>query len=110
MKQRVTKIDKDTAARIVLFPYALAAIFLAGYFCFLFFVFSGVVELKDPTVSGLVGAILQGLTSICLLIVGYYFGKNEKDNATYDVREDPEDATPTPPAPPVQLDLQLPKQ
>lgn len=109
MKQRVTKIDKDTAARIVLFPYALAAIFLAGYFCFLFFVFSGVVELKDPTVSGLVGAILQGLTSICLLIVGYYFGKQDKEPATYDVN-DPEDATPTPPAPPVQLDLPLPKQ
>lgn len=78
MKPSINKIDSETASRLVLFPYALAAIFISGFFCFLFYIFSGVVDLKDPTVSGLAGATLQALSGICMLIIGFYYGKNEQ--------------------------------
>lgn len=54
-------------------PLAISTLFVAGYWAFLFFVFSGRVDLRDAVVAGLVGAALTQATNVLVIIASHYY-------------------------------------
>lgn len=77
----VSETSKNTiVARDInlLWPLLLATVFIMCFFAFLFYVFSGRVDLKDATVSALVGAAITQIVNAMSIVITHYF-KDGKD-------------------------------
>lgn len=81
-------MDTDQRARstlandiAVLWPYFLGTALLAGFLAFLFYVFSGRVDLKDATVSALVGATITQVINILAVVFAHYFREGREARA-----------------------------
>lgn len=65
-----SRIAKDLA---LLWPMALGTLFIVGFWGFVFFAFSGRVDLKDAVVAGLVGSTMTQAVNVMMVIVLHYF-------------------------------------
>ena len=69
-------------------PLALATLYLAGLWAFIFFAFSGRVALTDPTVAGLVGSALTQAFGIASVIASHFYHRGKPEALPKDQQND----------------------
>lgn len=80
----------------LVFPLLMAAGVAVGFFMFLFFVFGGAVDLKDATVSALVGATISSIVNVPLAVVlSHVFSRGRAIDKNRD-QDAPSESSPCP--------------